>query len=87
MKKFKIIETSRFLQKDKMAQIEGGLYSCPDMHQILCVDNHAYCNAAPMRYMWGVCAKNHITCGYLVFYGEYCATVHLSCGLITPYSN
>lgn len=84
MKKFKVIEQSRFLAKNGMDNTKGGFNSCDGMHQISCsnLTNHATCESWGGRYLWGDCVANHFTCGLMTAYTEFCL-VFKACGLRT----
>lgn len=84
MVKFKIIEKSRF---DNKESIKGGVNSCDTRQYIIhCANTHATCTSAPLRYLYEECANHHGTCGYLAIYNVLCDNIYDHCGLLTVYS-
>lgn len=88
MKKFKVIEKSRFLSDDKLSDIKGGdIIPCPGRYPVLCSKNHAVCSGIPASYFSGPCAGNKGTCGIFTLYDMFCATINESCGPLVLYES
>lgn len=92
MKKFNVIENSRFLNPMDLNSVKGGCswYNCPVGGPYVSCTEVAYHICGNGTYEITTCARAHITCGPVMWYKS-CSlvdeSIYASCGPVDLYAD